>query len=65
MRMTTVPMKPKPSAKAANLRFFFSNAMFSSGSTEEDNSSEVIRSIIAVIASQRLTSDKERGKFTL
>jgi len=56
-------MKPVPNVKATSLRRFFSITMFLEYSVEEDSSSDVIRRIIAVTASQRLMSDIDRGKF--
>lgn len=58
-------MKPIPRAKAKNLRRFLSRTMFLKYPVEEVSSSEVISRIIAVTASQRLMSDKERGKCIL
>jgi hypothetical protein len=37
--------------------------MFLEYSVEEDSSSDVIKRIIAMTASQRLTSDVDKGKF--
>jgi len=59
--MTTVIMKPIPSASAASLRRFLSRVMFLRYHVDEVNSSEVIKSMIAVTASQRLMSDIESG----
>jgi hypothetical protein len=59
----TVAMKPVPNARATSLRRFFSITMFLEYSPEEDSSSEVIRRMIAMTASQRLISDIDRGKF--
>lgn len=56
-------MNPVPSAKATSLRRFLSITMFLECSVEEDSSSDVIRRMIAMTASQRLTSDMDRGKF--
>jgi hypothetical protein len=56
-------MKPVPNAKATSLRRFFSITMLLEYSVEEDSSSDVIRRMIAVTASQRLMSEIDRGKF--
>lgn len=56
-------MKPVPNAKATSLRRFFSITMFLEYSPEEDSSSEVIKRMIAMTASQRLMSDIGSGKF--
>ena len=56
-------MKPIPNAKAASLRRFFSITMLLEYSVEEDSSSDVTKRIIAMIASQRLISEMDRGKF--
>ena len=56
-------MKLAPSAKATSLRRFFSITMLLKYSVEEDSSSDVIKRIVAVTASQRLMSDIDRGKF--
>jgi hypothetical protein len=53
-------MKPVPNAKAASLRRFLSITMFP---VEEDTSSDVVRRMIAMTASQRLTSDMDKGQF--
>jgi len=63
--MTTVAMKPTPSARAMSLRRFFSSMMLREYVVEEASSSEVIRSMIAVAASQRLMSDSVSGKCML
>lgn len=62
-RIITVIMKPVPNANATSLNRFFSITMFPEYPVEEDSSSEVIRRIIAVTASHRLTSDIDNGKF--
>ena len=59
----TVIMKPAPNAKATSLRRFFSMTIFPEYPVEEDSSSEVIKRMIAMKASQRLMSDTDRGKF--
>jgi len=61
--MITVTMKPAPNAKATSLRRFFSITIFPEYPVEEDSSSEVIKRMIAMTASQRLMSDTDRGKF--
>ena len=61
--MITVIMKPVPSARATSLRRFLSITIFLEYTVEEDRSSDVIKRTIAMTASQRLTSDIERGKF--
>jgi len=60
--MTTVIMKPIPSANARSLKRFLFRTMLPKYPVEEDSSSEVINRIIAVTASQRLMSDMDRGK---
>lgn len=61
MRMMTVIMKPVPRARAISLSRFFSIAMWAEYCVEV-RSSEVIRRMMAMTASQRLMSDVERGK---
>ena len=61
MRMTTVAMKPIPSPIATSLRRFLSRAMFLRYPVDDVNSSDVIKSMIAVTASQRLMSDIDSG----
>jgi hypothetical protein len=61
--MTTVTMKAKPKPIAVSLRRFFSITMSLRSSVEDESSSDVISSIIAMTASQRLMSDIDRGKF--
>jgi len=56
-------MKPAPNAKAASLRRFLSITMFPEYPVEEDTSSDVVKRMIAMTASQRLTSDMDKGKF--
>jgi hypothetical protein len=56
-------MKPVPNAKAASLRRFLSITMFPEYPAEEDTSSDVVKRMIAMTASQRLTSDMDKGKF--
>lgn len=55
-------MKPAPNAKAASLRRFLSIMMFPEYPVEEDTSSDVVKRMIAMTASQRLTSDMDKGK---
>ena len=55
----TVIMNPVPNAKATSLRRFFSITMFPA----DDSSSDVINRMIAMTASQRLMSDRDRGTF--
>ncbi len=61
--MTTVAMNPIPRASAASLKRFFSIATFPSLPVELERSSEVMRRIIAVTASQRPMSDTDSGKW--
>ena len=61
-RKITVAMNPSPNVKAASLRRFFSITMFPEYHDEVDNSSDVIRRMIAMTASQRLMSDIDNGK---
>jgi len=56
-------MKAMPKMRAVILRRFFSIMILLEYSVGEDSSSDVIRRMIAVIASQRLMSDIDRGKF--
>ncbi|MEM3673347.1 MAG: hypothetical protein QW468_03885 [Candidatus Bathyarchaeia archaeon] len=63
MRMITVAINPIPKANATSLRRFFSITMLREYSVAEDISSEVIKRIIAITASQRLMSDIDIGKF--
>jgi hypothetical protein len=56
-------MKPAPNVKAASLRRFLSIMMFPEYPVEEDTSSDVVKRMIAMTASQRLTSDMDKGKF--
>lgn len=56
--MATVIMKPAPSARAASLSLVLSIVMY----MYEERSSDVIRRMIAMVASQRLMSDVDRGK---
>jgi len=60
-RITTVAMKPIPSARATSLRFFLSIAMFLEYVDVDDRSSDVMSDIIAMTASQRPMSDIDRG----
>ena len=52
MRIMTVIMKPIPRARAISLRRFFSIAMFPSRPVDDESSSDVTRSMMAVTASQ-------------
>ncbi len=61
---TTVTKKPNPHPIAATLKISLSMATFAEYPGDEYSSSDVIRSIIAVTASHKLRSDKERGKNT-
>ena len=61
--MMTVIMKPSPKARAMSLRRFFSMATFRRGPVGDARSSEVTRSRMAITASQRLMSEKFRGRF--
>jgi len=61
--MITVTMKPIPRARATSLNLFLSIAIFLEYVDEEDRSSEVVSSIIAIAASHRPMSDMDRGKF--
>lgn len=56
-------MNPIPRASAAILRRRFSIATFPSRPVELERSSEVMRRIIAVTASQRPMSDTDSGKW--
>jgi len=60
--MITVIMNPVPNARAMILKRVFSITTFPECSVDEI-SSEVIKSMIAITASHRLMSDKDRGKF--
>ena len=62
-RMTTVTRKPRPHPSATNLSWVFSMLSRMDSLGEEKISSEVIRRIMAVAASQRLTSDIDRGRL--
>ena len=59
--MTTVAMKPIPKVRATCLNSFLSIAMFLEIVDEEDRSSEVMSSIMAIAASHRPMSDIDRG----
>lgn len=61
--MTTVAKKPIPSANAINLRRFFSIATFPSRPVEEESSSEVTKSMIAVTASHSPMSETDSGNL--
>ena len=63
MRIMTVTMNPIPRAIAASLRRFLLIAMLPSCPVELVSNSEVISSIIAVTASQRLMSSVDSGKY--
>ena len=52
-----------PTPSAANLKGFLSMAIRAEYLGDEYNSSDVIRSIMAVIASHKLMSENDRGKF--
>ena len=60
-RITTVAMKPNPKVRATCLNSFLSIAMFLEIVDDEDRSSEVMSSIMAVAASHRPRSDIVRG----
>ena len=59
--MMTVIMNPAPDARAMSRSRFLSIMMFPEYLVEEESSSDVMRSIIAVTASQRLMSDVVNG----
>ena len=52
-----------PKARATILKRFLSLAIRAEYFGDEYSNSDVIRSIMAVIASHKLMSDNERGKF--
>ena len=56
-------MNPMPRPKATNLRRALSITMFLEYPLDEDSSSEVIKTMIAMIASQRPISETDKGKF--
>lgn len=60
-RMMTVAMKPIPKVRATCLNSFLSIAMFLEIVDDEDKSSEVMSSIMAIAASHRPMSDIDRG----
>ena len=60
-RITTVAMKPIPKVRATCLNSFLSIAMFLEIVDDEDRSSEVMSSIMAIAASHRPMSDIVRG----
>jgi hypothetical protein len=62
--MTTLIMNPMPNIRAIALRRFFSITIFPKYWVEEERTSDVINRIIAMTASQRLTSDADNGKFS-
>ena len=55
--------KPKPNPRATILKRFLSTAIRVEYFGDEYRNSDVMRSMIAVIASHRLMSDNDRGKF--
>jgi len=59
--MTTVAMKPIPSANAASLKRLLSMMTLPSMPTEDDKSSEVTRSIMALTASHNPMSEADSG----
>jgi hypothetical protein len=61
--MTTIIAKPNPHPTAANRKIFLSTITLEEYSGEEHNNSEVTRSIIAITASHKLTSYKDKGKI--
>ena len=63
--MTTVTRKPRPKPRATILKRFLSIAIRAEYFGDEYNSSDVIRSIMAVIASHKLMSDRESGKYMM
>ena len=60
-RITTVAMKPIPKVRATCLNSFLLIVMFLEIVDDEDSSSEVMSSIMAVAASHRPMSDIDRG----
>ena len=56
-------MNPIPKPNATSLRRALSITMFLEYPVDEDSSSEVIKTMIAVTASQRPMSETDRGKF--
>jgi len=58
-----VIMNPIPKPNATSLRRALSITMFLEYPVDEDSSSEVIKTMIAVTASQRPMSETDRGKF--
>lgn len=56
-------MNPIPKPNATNLRRVLSITMFLEYPVDEDSSSEVIKTMIAMTASQRPMSEADRGKF--
>jgi hypothetical protein len=63
MRITTVARKAMPTPSATSLKSFLFMAIRAEYSGDEYNNSDVIRSIMAVMASHRLMSDRDKGKF--
>ena len=66
MLITIVAIEASPRANASSLRRVFSMAAFLRGPVEDVSSSEVIRSMRAMTASQRPMSENEKndnGKF--
>jgi len=63
-RIITVAKKAIPSARAMSLRRFFSIATFPSRPVEEESSSDVTRSMIAVTASQSPMSETDSGNLS-
>lgn len=65
MRRTTVIMNPIPKPSATSLRRVLSITMFLEYPLDEDRSSEVIKTMMAMMASQRLISETDKGKFMI
>lgn len=63
MRITTVTRKPTPKPRATSLKSFLSIIIRVEYLGDEYNNSDVTRSIMAVIASHKLMSDSDKGKF--
>ena len=61
--MTTVAMKAAPRPRATSRSLVLSMTILLETAADEDKSSDVIKTIMAVTASQRPTSDALRGKF--
>ena len=63
MRIATVTKNPKPHPIALIRKRRLSRTILAEYSGDENSSSEVIRRMIAVTASHKLTSDIDRGKI--